>query len=98
MTAPVGNGWKMQKDPVRGLLLFQRDQPLTVLSVVPYSVPEADGLIDKDKVVAMILDFEEKNMRDRGVSRSYTPSGFTRDLLVIAGKTVHVMRYSVTQL
>lgn len=98
VTAPAGNGWNIQKDQVKGLVLFQRDNPLTVISVVPYPMPELNGIIDEDKVAAMIFDFEEKNMRDRGVSRSYTPSGFTRGLLVVSGKTVHVMRYSVTQL
>ena len=98
VTAPAGNGWNIQKDQVKGLVLFQRDNPLTVISVVPSPMPESNGISDEDKVAAMIFDFEEKNMRDRGVSRSYTPSGFTRDLRVVSGKTVHVMRYSLTQL
>jgi hypothetical protein len=98
VTAPAGNGWRIQKDPIKDLLLFQRDDPATIISVAPQSLADSSQTIDEDNVAATVFDFEERNMRDKGLSRSYAPSGFSRELLVISGKTVHVMRYSVTQL
>jgi hypothetical protein len=98
VTAPVGDGWRIQKDPIRDALLFQRDDPPTTIGVAPQSLPASNPIVDEDHIVAMVFDSEEKNIRDRGLSRSYAPSGVTREVLVVSGKTVHVMRYSVTQL
>jgi hypothetical protein len=98
VTAPTGDGWRIQKDPIRDALLFQRDDPPTTIGVAPQSPPESSQIVDEDHVVEMVFAFEERNMRDRGLSRSYAPSGFTREVLVVSGKKVHVMRYSVAQL
>src|SRR5436190_15066642 len=98
VTAPAGDGWRIRKDPIKDTLLFQRDDPPTTIGVAPQSLPESSQIADEDQIVEMVFGFEERNMRDRGLSRSYTPSGLTRGVIVVSGKKVHVMRYSVTQL
>ena len=38
VTAPVGDHWRIQKDPIRDALLFQRDDPPTTIGVTPQSL------------------------------------------------------------
>jgi TPR repeat protein len=97
VAAPAGDGWKVQKDQIKDMVAFRRD-PLTDISVLPgYLRGTPDPTDDEDRVAAMIFAAEEKNMTDRGRSRSYAPTDITKDRLVIQGKRVHVMRYSIIQ-
>jgi hypothetical protein len=95
VSAPPGEGWKTQKDLATGLLMFRRDAPFTIISVAPYGLSESRTL-DEDRVAAAIFDNEERIMRERGAS-SYLPSGVTRDHVIVSGKALHVMRYSIAQ-
>ena len=97
VAAPAGNGWKMQRDQTLDIVQFRRD-PLTIVAVSPgYLRGTPDPTDDEDRIAAMIFEGEEKNVTDRGRSRSYAPSGITKELLLVGGKRVHVMRYSITQ-
>src|SRR5438067_12270356 len=69
--SPAGNGWKMQRDQTKDTVQFRRDDPLTIIGVVPgYLRGTPDPTEGEDRVVAMILAGEVKNMTDRGKSRS----------------------------
>ncbi len=97
VSAPSGAGWKVQKDLAKGLLVFHQDPPKPTISVVRYGLPGSAQTLDEDHIAGTIFDNEERILRERGASRSYVPSGFTRDHVVVSGKALYVMRYSVAQ-
>lgn len=94
--APSGKGWTIRKDEfVEGNISFRREDPFTIMSVTPGFLRQVCDADNEDTIASMIFAGEERNMTERGATRSYAPSGFAKSLIEIEGKTLHVMSYSI---
>ena len=96
---PLGGEWTVHKDHTLRMVAFRKTGPegrSTEISAIPGFVNPGKETQTEGEIAAMILGSEEKNMRDRGATRSYTLGDVLRDVITINGTTLHVRRYTIT--
>ena len=97
--APRGDGWTVKTDNSLGIVLFQKIAPggkFTAISVISGYLRHGTENQTEYEMATMVLDSEEKNMRERGASRSYTLKDLSRGFTTIDEKKLHVMSYAIT--
>ena len=95
---PLGGPWTVRRDHKLGMVAFEKTGPSgrsTDLSAIAGFVYPGKEQQPEEAMVAMILGSEEKKMRERGTTRSYALHDVVRDVTTIAGKKLHVMRYTI---
>ncbi len=95
---PLGGPWTVRRDHKLGMVAFEKTGPSgrsTDLSAIAGFVYPGKENQTEEAMVAMILGSEEKKMRERGTMRSYTLHDVVRDVTIVAGKKLHVMRYTI---
>jgi hypothetical protein len=96
--APLEGEWQVKVDRADGSVQFTKRIPLPRHC----NVWMHTGLLHpgeekrtEDDIARSIFDFEEKNMRERGATRSYTPTRLSREVTDIAGKRLYLMSYTM---
>lgn len=95
---PLGGDWTVHKDHALGTVAFRKTGPhgrsAEISAIAGFVYPGKENQ-PEEAIVTMILGHEEKNMRERGMTRSYTLHDVVRDVTTIAGKKLHVMSYTI---
>jgi len=95
---PLEGEWTVRKDHALGMVAFEKTGPHgrnTEVSAIAGFVHPGKEQQPEAAMVTMILGHEEVTMRERGATRSYTLHDVVRDVTTIAGKKLHVMRYTI---
>jgi TPR repeat protein len=98
VSAPLGEGWKMRTDQ-HSAVEFRRSvagSGIAVIAVAQQTLnPDVDTRTD-DGIITTVQRFEEKNMRERGATRSYILGEVQKKTETVSDKQLYVMRYVIT--
>ena len=99
VNAPLGETWRVQTDTVSGMVTFKDNGPegrFSVISVLPGTWRPGTINQTEDEIAKLILGGEERNMTERGATRSYSLSNLSKEVTTIDGKRLYVMSYTIT--
>jgi len=97
--APLGNGWKVKTDKTQGRVEFNKgdsEAGFTFIHILPGFLNPGTENQTEDEIVNMIFGSEEKDIRERGATRSYNLKDLSKEVTTIGGKKLHVMNYTIT--
>ena len=97
--APLGDGWKVKTDKTQGRIEFNKgskEAGFTSIHILPGFLNPGTENQPEDEIVNMIFGYEEKDIRERGVTRSYYLKDLSKEVTTIGGKKLHVMNYTIT--
>jgi hypothetical protein len=97
--APLGDGWKVKTDKTQGRLEFNRgnsEAGFTSIHILPGFLYPGTENQTEDEITNMIFGSEEKDIRERGATRSYYLKDLSKEVATIGGKKLHVMNYTIT--
>jgi hypothetical protein len=97
--APLGDGWKVKTDKVQGRIEFNNrgtEAGFTSIHILPGFLNPGTENQTEDEIANMIFGYEEKDMRERGATRSYYLKELSKEVTTIGGKKLHVMNYTIT--
>jgi len=97
--APLGDGWKVKTDKTQGRIEFNKgskEAGFTSIHILPGFLNPGTENQPEDEIVNMIFGYEEKDIRERGATRSYYLKDLSKEVTTIGGKKLHVMNYTIT--
>lgn len=103
--APQGDGWKVKTDKAQGMIEFNKfikggeggtEAGFTSISICAGFLNPGTENQTEDEIANMIFGSEEKDVRERGATRSYSLKELSKEVTTIGGKKLHVMNYTIT--
>ena len=97
--APLGDGWKVKTDKTQGRIEFNKggsEAGFTFIFIHAGFLNPGTENQTEDEIANMIFGYEEKDIRERGATRSYYLKELSKEVTTIAGKKLHVMNYTIT--
>ncbi len=97
--APTGNDWMVKTDGERRAIIFYKcrgEGRYTFVSISPeYTDPSTTDQTE-DEIAVSIFDDVERVMIEWSKTRSWIPIGFSRNIVVIGQKRLHMMQYKIS--
>ncbi|HEV2976096.1 MAG TPA: tetratricopeptide repeat protein [Casimicrobiaceae bacterium] len=98
--APVGEGWEVQVDSYNDTVTFTKGSPaakeFSRIGVARRELELTGDARSETDVVTAIECSEETNLREQGKTKSYALGNVSKQVEIIDGKTLYVMRYVIT--
>jgi hypothetical protein len=96
VTAPTGDGWKVQVDRFNGIVQFTRGDPKTkefvMIAIRRQTIPLASSTKSENDILTAFQCGAQSAFVERGKARSYTIAESTRQKTIIADKPFYVQR------
>jgi hypothetical protein len=97
--APLGDGWKVKTDKTQGRIEFNKggsEAGFTFIYIHAGFLNPGTENQTEDEIANKIFGSEEKDIRERGATRSYYLKDLSKEVTTIGGKKLHVMNYTIT--